>query len=79
MGIYTFLTHKKEYGGYKVHDRNQVYFVNTTGERVVYISTNLYDLLDKNIVLMSVSYIAITNLTSPKPLVDTSCPIPYIG
>jgi hypothetical protein len=77
--IYFFDPQRKKYGEYVVHDRNQVYYVNTEGERVVYISTNLYDLIPRGMVLTNVNYIAITNLSSPKPLVDTSCPLLHRG
>ena len=77
--IYFFDPQRKHYGENSVNDRDQVYFVNTNGKRIVYISTNLYDLLPRGFVLTGVTYIAITNLSSPKPLVDTTCPIRYIG
>jgi hypothetical protein len=77
--IYFFDPQRKNYGEHSVHNGNQVYFVNSGGKNIVYISTNLYDLVPRGFILTGVSYIAITNLSSPKPLVNTACPISYIG
>lgn len=43
----------------------------------VFNSTDIYKVLDSGII--SIGYFTIDNLKSPMPLVDTSCPIKYVG
>ena len=72
-------------GGHNIvvykHD-NQIYFFNPQGtynpSRVVN-STNIYDLFNPTTWIMGLSYFEISNLKSPKPLVNTSCPMRYVG
>jgi hypothetical protein len=63
---------------------NQIYFFNPQAKsqpnpsRVV-TSTYIYDLFNPTTWLDGLSYYTISNLKSPKPLVNTSCPIGYMG
>jgi hypothetical protein len=63
---------------------NQIYFFNPQGKLVhnpsrVVNSTNIYDLFNSSTWLEGLSYYVISNLKSPKPLVNTSCPLRYMG
>ena len=63
---------------------NQIYFFNPQGKSTynpsrVVNSTNIYDLFNPTTWIMGLSYFEISNLKSPKPLVNTSCPMRYVG
>jgi hypothetical protein len=63
-------------------DGDTMYVNNPNGKggvvRNVYNSRNLYDLISERVDINGVTYICIRNLQKPKPLVNTSCDLPYM-
>jgi hypothetical protein len=61
---------------------NKLYFFDPQKKyqtNMMYNSTNIFDLFNKNATLTDINYIVIYNLTSPKLLVNTTCDLPYVG
>jgi len=80
----TYTRDNKNYGHRIViyKHNNKLFFFDPQkkyGTNMLYNSTNIFDLFEKNTTLTHINYIVIYNLTSPKPLVDTTCDLPYIG